>query len=120
MEPDIVSICIYQKYDSPNCFLTESSDHNVCLKISDMKQIGKFYCIPPNFRPLPPGSVLLCAKNVPNQNTTLDIVPIYNPFESTDCLRFTAWFDPVPYTAPLYISKNIIFKFYFQLHIYTR
>lgn len=115
MEPSVVPVCLYKKQSSEECYITlpykklnkKGNTVTECLEIPGMDLILQFYGINPDIRPIPPGTVLLCAKNVPNENVTIDVVQIYNPFDYIDnCVRFTAWFDPVPYTIPLYISKN--------------
>lgn len=102
MNASIIPVYLYKHYNSDNCLVTISEQSDSSLKL-----IAKFYCIDPTINPIPPGTALMCAENVPEDQVTINIFQIYNSYDhSLNCTRFTAWFDAVPYTSPLYISKR--------------
>lgn len=105
MTDSIIPVCLYKHYYSNDCYVSVGTGP-VCQKIPELQYIATFYCINPYITPIPPGTVLLCAENIPQENVTTNISQIYNSLEKSNCTRFTAWFDPVPYTAPLYISQR--------------
>lgn len=113
MEPAIVPLCLYRKseYDSYISLPVKSFKNGKtifeCSALENMIPITIFYGINPDMRPIPPGAVLMCIKNIPEEYVTIDIQPIYDPFDIDEkCSRMMVWLDPVPHTTPLYISKN--------------
>lgn len=87
----ILPICLYQN-DYGNDLI-------------ELCEIGDFYVINPEVRPIPEGLSLFY---VDMDNTQIhDIGLIYDMFNrDNDYFRFLAWLQPVPNTVPLYIYKE--------------
>jgi hypothetical protein len=113
MEPAIVPYCLYRKgqFDSYISLPVKSRENDKtvlkCPPLPDMQPITIFYAINPDIRPIPPGMALLCLKNIPEENVTIDVSPIYDIFNiDQKCYRMMVWLDPVPYTTSIYLSKK--------------
>lgn len=113
MEREVVPMCLYRKgqYDSYISLPTKVRKNNQtvleCPPLPDMEPITIFYGLNPDIRPIPPGNVLMCVKNIPEENVTIDIEPIYDAFNIDEkCFRMMVWLDPVPHTTPIYVFKK--------------
>ena len=65
---------------------------------------GTFYGIAPNFRPIPVGMKIFCAKNSSLfPYNTKDMYLMQDPYNmKDDCVYFVTYNQPVPNTTPLY------------------
>ena len=66
-----------------------------------------FYAVSPNFRPIPVGMKIFCAKkSIDFPYNTNDLYLMYDPYNiKDDCIYFTTYIQPVPNTKPLYFHK---------------
>jgi hypothetical protein len=66
-----------------------------------------FYAVSPNFRPIPVGMKIFCAKkSIDFPYNTTDLYLMYDPYNiKNDCIYFTTYIQPVPNTKPLYFHK---------------
>lgn len=99
---EIVPICIYDNFIG---LPQKSGEKNyICPQLENLLLEKKVWVINPDFRPIPPGTVLFCV-----QQSNFSIVKIsiqYDPFDqSQDCVRFITWAQPTPYAIPLFIYK---------------
>lgn len=126
VDDDIIPYCIWHYIDlDTNTFLGYISEprkykkndvvsFDCDLKINENWVFGgTFYATAPNFRPIPVGMKILCAKkssSVPP--ITRDIYLMKDPYNiKDDCVYFATYTQPVPNTIPLYFHslKNNIF-----------
>lgn len=126
VDDDIIPYCIWHYIDvNTNTFLgyigepRKYKKNGIVSFDCDLKMkenwvlAGTFYAIAPNFRPIPVGMKIFCAKtssSVP-YNTT-DMYLMKDPYNiKDDCVYFTTYNQPVPNTKPLYfhLLKNNVF-----------
>lgn len=114
MEPAVIPLCLYTNHTTSSSYIglptKEKKGDNVVLSCNpkpDTELVASFYALNPDIRPIPPGTVLMCAKDTETDDfSTIDLEPIYDPFDiDQKCIRFIAWLSPVPYTTPLYVMK---------------
>jgi len=107
---EIVPLCIYKNVNTSYIGLPKKINKNdqityKCSLIPNLQFYSRIWVINPDFRPIPPGTSLFCAKQ--SNYTTISINPVYDPFDIQDnCVRFITWMQPTPYTTPLYIYNN--------------
>jgi len=111
----IIPLCILGTHVQPRSYLAyptkQVSDDEVkleCVNEGGLLVYGQFYAISPDFRPIPPGTVLICVKSSgTSTKISTSIKTVYDPFDIDEtCVRFCAWEQPVPYTTPLFIYKQ--------------
>jgi hypothetical protein len=115
MTDNIVPLCLYKRTDrlgsyigSPTKIRKNGETILACQEKPDTQLILKFYAIDPEFPVVPPGMVLLCAKDTPTDDfTTIALTQVYDVFDyEENCVRFFAWLEPIPHTTPLHIWQN--------------
>jgi len=77
---------------------------------------GTFYAVSPNFRPVPVGMKIFCAKkNTAFPYNTQDMYLMYDPYNiKEECVYFIAYNQYVPNTIPLYfhmMGENVFPSF---------
>lgn len=115
MEPSVIPMCLHTNIETKSSYIGLPSKARyqnqtifVCEKNPDTEIQTIFYVLNPDIRPIPPGTVLFCAKDsLSSDFSTISLEQIYDPFDiDQNCVRFIAWLSPVPYSTPLYIVKN--------------
>lgn len=120
---DIVPMCLYINDNNMTSYLglptkvrENGQDSLICRGIPENELVAQFYIINPDFRPIPPGTELFCAKTSPNDPySTISLDQYYDPFNIEEkCTSFIAWNDPAPYTTPLNVvsSGNNIYMYF--------
>ena len=113
---DIIQICIFHYLDyASNMYLgyvEQNKKNTACLRKgfehSDWYNNGSFYAVNPDFKPMPVGMKLFCAKysyGFPFDTVSIDIE--YDPYNRMPgCTYFMTYNEPVPHTKPLYIHRK--------------
>lgn len=118
---DIIPFCAYQYInpatnsfwgyiDVPNKIYNPNNDsfsYNCPKTESNKNLLFSFFAVAPNFRPIPSGMKLFCAKkSLSYPFTTSDVNIVYDPYDiKEDCVYFITYNQPVPNTVPLYFHK---------------
>lgn len=128
---DVLPFCVYHWIDpsvemyrgylsGPSIIKDEQGKFKyTCAEPNSLNPYGKwslaftFYAINPMVRPIPYGMSLFCAKQ---RDTfpwdTVSIQPVYDPYDiNNECVYFTTYTKPVPWTTPLYVHVRGTFDF---------